>query len=108
MTIEIDIVLGNTRNGMKHLGKNTNDEDDDDDDDKGKKSKTKKGKDGEDGDSTKKKAKSNFNLDHDNLDLNTIESNRKKINLLEDTMSKFFKIFTSNSPDEFNETIQDK
>jgi hypothetical protein len=45
MTIEIDVILGNTKNQMKHLGKNTNDEDDDDD----KKSKTKKDPKGEGG-----------------------------------------------------------
>ena len=30
MTLEVDIVLGYTKNSMKHLGKNTNDSDDDD------------------------------------------------------------------------------
>jgi hypothetical protein len=29
MTLEIDIVLGHTKNSMKHLGKNTNDSDED-------------------------------------------------------------------------------
>ena len=31
MTLEIDIVLGHTKNSMKHLGKNTNDSDEDGD-----------------------------------------------------------------------------
>jgi hypothetical protein len=103
MTIEIDVILGNTKNQMKHLGKNTNDEDDEDD----KKSKTKKGKKGDaaEGDENKKCNKEHFSLDHENLDLNSVESNRKKINLLEETMNNFFKIFTSNAQDEVNETI---
>lgn len=102
MTIEIDVILGNTKNQMKHLGKNTNDEDDDDD----KKSKTKKDPKGEGGVAEVKQCKKeHFSLDHENLDLNSVESNRKKINLLEETMNNFFKIFTSNSQEEVNETI---
>ena len=98
MTIEIDIMLGNTKNGMKHLGKNTNDEEEDD----------KKTKKGPVGDSPKKCEKKHFSLDHDNLDLNSVESNWTKIMLIEKTMTNFFKIFTSNGPDELNETIQDR
>lgn len=30
MTMEVDIILGYTKNSMKHLGKNTNDSDDED------------------------------------------------------------------------------
>jgi hypothetical protein len=102
MIIEIDIILGNTKNGMKHLGKNTNDEDDDDE--KGKKSK-KKGEEKKDDSPKKAPTKIAFDLNHDNLDLTTVESNKKKIDLLEETMNNFFKIFTSNGADEVNETI---
>jgi len=31
MTLEIDIILGNIKNDMSHLGKNTNDEEEEDD-----------------------------------------------------------------------------
>lgn len=31
MTLEIDIVLGHTKNSMKHLGRNTNDSDEEGD-----------------------------------------------------------------------------
>lgn len=81
MTIEIDIILGMTKNGMKHLGKNTNDEDDDDE--KGKKSK--KGAKTESNEDSPKKAptKIAFDLDHENLDLSCVESNKKKIDVLE-------------------------
>ena len=47
MTIEIDVILGNTKNGMKHLGKHTNDDDEDDD-------KKKKKEGGEEGSPEKK------------------------------------------------------
>ena len=80
MTLEIDIILGNTKNTMKHLGKNTNDEDEDD-----------KNKAADGG----MKQKLKFDLDFPNVDLSTVESNQGKINILERTMNNFFKIFMS-------------
>lgn len=102
MTLEIDIILGNTKNDIKHLGKNTNDEDDDED----KKGGKGKGQPKADAEGSKKK-KHQFSLNHDNVDLNTVESNFDKIAILEKTMTNFFKIFMSKK-EELDETIQDK
>lgn len=88
MTLEIDIILGNIKNDMSHLGKNTNDEEEDDDK-----------KDGKDkpqpGPDEGKRKKPHFSLDFENLDLNSTESNWDKIGILERTMNNFFKIFMS-------------
>ena len=67
MTLEIDIILGNTKNTMRHLGKNTNDEDEEDD---------KKGGKGKAAPSANKGSEMpKFDLDFKHIDLNSVESN---------------------------------
>ena len=78
MTLEIDILIGHTKNSMKHLGKNTNDSDDDDKKDKK-----------ADVATAKPKTQGGFKMDHGDFDIFMVESNMTKIKTLEKAINNF-------------------